>query len=340
MFMGSCVLLLLLQHVFGCWDISQQIVCWGGGLLGGGGCGIMCCMKMLFYWGVMSAAAAGVLGSCGRQESTRREPQSPQEMYERVRELLQPNVEHDASDFEEAMVWLRRAAEGGVLQAQTDLGGIYLEGGKGGVKADGKEALVWFSKAADQGSMEALYYMGLILKRGMDVPQDEERALVCWRRAAEGGVAEAQLGLGLALVLAGGDAREGVSWLQKAAAAAAPKVAAQAACALGNIFAKGREGVARDMAEAARWYALAAQGGVAEAQLVYALMLLKGEYAPKNPAEGLRFLRLAAGQESLPAMELLVEWLRGTDGGAAEAEAWAKRLRALREGAESKRARP
>ena len=182
MFVGSCVLLFLLQLVFGCWDISQQIVCWGGGLLGGGGCGIMCCMKMLFYWGVMSAAAAGVLGSCGRQESTRREPQSPQEMYERVRELLQPNVEHDASDFEEAMVWLRRAAEGGVLQAQTDLGGIYLEGGKGGVKADGKEALVWFSKAADQGSMEALYYMGLILKRGMDVPQDEERALVCWRR--------------------------------------------------------------------------------------------------------------------------------------------------------------
>ena len=278
------------------------------------------------------AIAAGLIAACGQQEKP--EPQTPQEMYARVQELLMPNVEHDASEFGEALLWLRRAAEAGLLQAQTDLGGIYLEGGKAGVKPDGKEAFYWFSKAADQGSMESLYYMGLITYEGRGVPADKAKALEYWQQAAETDVAEAQLRLGAELVQAETDeeARRGVEWLTRAVQAKAPKTAAQAACALGHVYAKGRAGVAPDMAEAARWYELAAKGGDSAAQLVYAIMLLQGEVVAKDAEQGMRLLKLAAGQDNLRAMDLLINLLRNGERAAeheAEAKAWAERLEKL-----------
>lgn len=275
--------------------------------------------------------ALGFLAACGEQEHVR-EPQTPQEMYERVRELLQPNVEHDASEFSEAMMWLRRAAEGGLLQAQTDLGGIYLEGGKNGEKPDGKEAYYWFSKAAEQGSREALYYMGLILHRGMNMPKDEAKARGFWLQAAEKGVAEAQFALGIALAREAATTRQGVQWLTQAAAAPIPKLAAQAACALGNIYATGKNGIAQDMPEAARWYEIAARGGEASAQLVYAIMLLQGEPVAQDTQQGMQFLRMAAGQDSPQAIALLVNLLRNGDAAEEneqEANAWMDRLDAL-----------
>lgn len=280
------------------------------------------------------AALAGValLSGCGREEA-RREPQTPQEMYDEVKRLLQPNAQHDASEFAQAMVWLRRAAEGGLLQAQTDLGGIYLQGGKDGVKPDGREAYRWFSAAAEQGSRESLYYLGYILHRGMDMPRDEVRALEYWRRAGEAGVAEAQIALGRELTQRPESAPEGVQWLIRAAGSKVPKVAAQAAGALGHIYATGKCGVQPDMAEAARWYGLSARGGEASAQLVYAIMLLQGDPLPQDTKQGMVFLRLSAGQDNPQAIALLVNLLR--NGQAAptaegEAEAWMARLEKLR----------
>ena len=282
-------------------------------------------------------AAALALAVClplaCKQKEQVHTPQTPQEMYERVRELLQPNVEHDASEFDEAMVWLHKAAEAGLLQAQTDLGGIYLEGGKNGIKANGKEAFFWFSKAAEQGSKEALYYQGLILHRGLDMPKDEAQALGYWEQAAHKGVAEAQYSLGLALAQQAGSMQQAVQWLTKAVEAPAPKLAAQAACALGNIYATGKNGIARNMPEAARWYEIAARGGDASAQLVYAIMLLQGEPVPQDAKQGMSYLRMAAGQDYPQAIALLVNILRNndaTDESEQEANAWMERLEHLR----------
>lgn len=284
-----------------------------------------------------AAVCALLWAGCGRQEPALAEPQTPEEMYARVRELLQPNAQHEASDFAQAMEWLRRAAEAGHRQAQTDLGGIYLEGGKGDVQADGKQAYDWFARAAAQGSREALYYMGLILHAGKDVPQDKPQALQLWRRAAEAGVAEAQLALGLELAQAAGTVPEGVAWLTRAVQAEAAKTAAQAARALGFIYAKGRPGVPQDLPEAARWYKLAADGGDAAAQLVYALMLLEGKPVAKNEAQGVRYLRLAAGQDYPAAMQMLAQLLRAAKN-ETEAAAWEQRLESLRQKAEAEAA--
>lgn len=303
----------------------------------------LCGKGEMCYNGLMRAkyavmiALICMLAACKDTGERRvQEPQTPDEMYARVQELLRPNAEHDASDFSQAMEWLRRAAEGGHRQAQTDLGGIYLEGGKGGIEADGKESFRWFEKAAAQGSQESLYYMGLILYTGKDVPEDKQRALKLWQKAASGGVAEAQLRLGVELARSADitAVKYGVRLLTMAVeqAAVSPATAAQAACALGNFYTADRPGFPRNLQEAARWYQFAADGGAASAQLVYALMLLQGEALAKDTAQGMRYLKLAAGQDHVAAIQLLIKLLRSDESDAEaeqEAKAWEQRLDAL-----------
>lgn len=271
-----------------------------------------------------------LLVACG--EKGKDVPSTPEEMYARVRELLQPNVEGEASDFAGAMQWLQKAAKAGHLQAQLDLGGIYRDGGKG-VGRDGRAAYEWFCRATAQGSAAAEYFMGDILYRGQDMPRDTEGALAHWRKAAEAGVGEACYMLGVVLTGKEETRAEGVEWLRRAADEAAPKFAAQAACALGNLYAKGGAGLPQDGAESARWYKWAAEGGDARAQLVYALLLMQGEVVEKDMERGMAMLRLAAGQDNQLAIALLVNRLRNAENAGAyaeEAAAWAERLEQLR----------
>lgn len=285
----------------------------------------------------LTATVICLLAACHPQEEVVQEPQTPEQMYQRVLELLQPNVEHDASDFGQAMEWLHQAAEAGHRQAQTDLGGIYLEGGKGDVKADGKKAFYWFQKAAEQGSKEALYYMGLLLYEGKDMPRDYAQAMRYWQQAAMAGVAEAQLSLGLEFAKAqdASAVQQGVKWLTSAVEhrTAAPSTSAKAACALGYIYATaGHAGITRNMAEAAKWYQIAADGGDVSAQYVYALMLLQGEPIAKDEKKGMSYLRLAAGRDHPAAIQLLIKLLSSEENASThtqEVQAWAKRLETL-----------
>ena len=284
-----------------------------------------------------SAFAALIVGlqltGCGQNENDRN-PQTAQEMYEHVQELIKPNVQHEASDPAEALQWLRRAAEAGHLQAQTDLGGIYFNGGTG-VHQDGKESLKWFTMAANQGSKEALVYMGLIHRMGLSVPRDEMKAREYWRQAAEAGIAEAQYYMG-SFTTATGDlnAAKQAEWLRKAVQSGNPAVAAKAACSLGYMYADGKGGgIRRDMKESARWYAIAAQGGDMGAQLVYGIMLLQGENLPKDTEKGMSYIRMSAGQDNPQAIALLIKLLRNGENAQEnerEAAAWSERLEKLR----------
>lgn len=53
-------------------------------------------------------------------------------------------------------------------------------------------------------------------------------------------------------------------------------------------------GIARNDAEAAKWYALASEQGIPEAQFQYALILLDGRYAPKDPKGAYALMEAAA----------------------------------------------
>lgn len=271
-----------------------------------------------------------LLGACDEGDSPAL-PESAAQMYERARRLLQPGVEQNESDFAGAFEWLKKAAQAGYLQAQTDLAGIYLEGGKG-VQANAQEAYRWFCKAAEQGSREADVFIGELLYEGRGVAKDVSAALVHWRRAAEAGIAEAQYRLGHCLARTEQGVQEGMEWLKKAALAGRGKAVPAAARDLGYLLAEGAPGVTPDRREAARWYELAAQGGDASSRYVYALMLMTGDSMPQDIEAGLAQLRIAAGQDYTPAIAALVRALRSGENAAAseqEAAAWSQRLEEL-----------
>ncbi len=273
------------------------------------------------------------LFGCGEEDTAESPaPLSPQEMYEKGRALLKPNAEQNASDFAQALSWTRRAAEAGWKQAQTDLGGLYMYGGKG-VTVDGAEALKWFTRAAEQGSSEAEVFIGDLYKQGLGVRADMGEAVKHWRVAAEAGIGEAQQRLGHELVRQPGKFSEGLEWLKQAATKGLDRGKANAASDLGTIYARGLGGVKPDMQEAARWYAIGAEGGNAEAQHIYAIMLLTGDPIEQDVKTGEFMLRCAASQDYLPAIAHFVLYLRqapnATPEQKKEADAWEARQREL-----------
>ncbi len=270
-----------------------------------------------------------LLTACGDRESAEASALSAQEMYEKSRALIKPNIEHEASDFAQSYMWLHRAAEAGWLQAQTDLGGLYMYGGKE-LKANGTEALKWFTCAAEQGSKEAEFYIGELYYKAIGVQGDNAEAIRHWRVAAEAGIEEAQQRLGFLLAQEQKTFSEGLVWLRRAATEGTAAGKAEAARDLGNIYARGKGGIVPDMAEAARWYGIAAEAGDVRAQHIYALMLLEGEPMAQDKKAGMFMLRRAASRDYLPAMAEFIRRLRNnpdaTEEEKKEAEAGNERL--------------
>jgi TPR repeat protein len=76
---------------------------------------------------------------------------------------------------------------------------------------------------------------------------------------------------------------------------------------LGVMYATGEWSGPKDLAEAARWYRLAAEKGHAESQYDLGFMLLLGEGEPKNTEEGLMWLHRAGEQGEPGAFRLLAD---------------------------------
>src|SRR5260370_41948805 len=99
---------------------------------------------------------------------------------------------------------------------------------------------------------------------------------------------------------------------------------------LGVMHATGDWSGPKDLAEAARWYRLAAENGNAESQYDLGFMLLLGEGGPKNTEEGVMWLDRAGEREEYKAFRLLVDCYENgyCDGpvDAAKAALWRSRL--------------
>jgi len=98
-------------------------------------------------------------------------------------------------DYEEAIVWFRRAAERYNVKAIVYLGGMYDMGW--GVPADISEAASWYTKAAELGSAHAQYKAAMIYM--YELPRNvknDDRGTMWLLKSAEQGYAEAQMWLG------------------------------------------------------------------------------------------------------------------------------------------------
>ena len=169
----------------------------------------------------------------------------------------------------ERAAFVRIAAEGGVAEAQAVYGQMLLDGV--GVAADPREAVLWFDKAARQGHAMAINMMGRCYDLGWGVPVDKVRAAEWFKAAADRGLDWGLYNYATALALGDGVAEDRPTALALFRRAAAMGNA-KAANYVGSFHEDGWV-VERDLTEAARCYAIAAEGGDFRGQFNHARML-------------------------------------------------------------------
>ena len=178
----------------------------------------------------------------------------------------------------DATAHIRKAAEQGDAEAQTELGSMYEFGRNYPIKQSLEQAAVWYRKAAEQGNSEAQFKLGEFYSHHLhssDIAEDDAQAAAWYRKAAEQGFDYAQYRLGKMYMDGDGvkqDYEQAVAWLRKAVAQDQSYLSHGASDGasyyLGVMYAH-RRGIGEDDARALAWLHKAADEGDGIAQ--YAL---------------------------------------------------------------------
>jgi TPR repeat protein len=206
-------------------------------------------------------------------------------------------------------------AEKGNANAQAYLGYCYYHGES--VPKNVGEAVKWWRKAAEQGDAVAQRNLGICYEHGNGLRKDKAEAMKWYRMAAEKGHAVAQYNLGVcysdgdvvakhpdpvdAIINLGRSTLGMVSVAKDAAEAvkwfrkAGEQGNADAQNKLGCCYEEG-SGVKKDLAEAAKWYRKAAEQGNAAAQYNLGVCYKSGTGVPKNFVEAHKWHNLASAQ--------------------------------------------
>lgn len=156
---------------------------------------------------------------------------------------------------------LRLAAANGDSSAEFEVA-ARLAAGKG-TSQNYAEAARWYQRSAAKGFAQSQYRLGTFYERGLGVGKDLARARIWYGRAAEQGNVKSMHNLA---VLAAGhesapDYKAALRWFTSAAEYGL----ADSQFNLGVIYENG-VGVAADLAQAYKWYALAAKAGDSDAK--------------------------------------------------------------------------
>ena len=186
---------------------------------------------------------------------------------------------------EEVAAFVREAAEAGSAEAQARWGQMLLDGD--GVAADAPQAFAWFERAARAGHLDAANMVGRCYDLGWGVPVDKARAAAWFRQAAGRGLTWAKYNYATLLALG-----QGVTEDKAAALALFEEAAADGNAKAHNFVGSFHEDgwvVQRNLEEAARRYAIAAEGGDFRGQFNHGRMLaIRGE-----TQEALRWMAVA-----------------------------------------------
>jgi len=112
-------------------------------------------------------------------------------------------------DYAEAFHWYLQGAKAGYDLAQFNVCRMTVQGF--GVPSDYQEAIKWCSRVAEGGGDSAdwgQYGLGIIHEGGLGVPVDIEKAIAWYTKAAESGNAGAQVRLGIVLSAEGPGQRD------------------------------------------------------------------------------------------------------------------------------------
>jgi TPR repeat protein len=175
---------------------------------------------------------------------------------------------------QQAALWLQASARYGLVEAQTALGQILLDGR--GIAQDRTAAAGWFAIAAGAGHPPAINMLGRCCELGWGMAIDLPRAAACYRRAADAGLDWGQYNLANMLLRGRGvprDRGQALALYQQAAG----QGHAKSINMVGRFIEEGWE-MPADPAAAGDWYRRAAQGGDFRAQYNLASVLAaKGE---------------------------------------------------------------
>jgi TPR repeat protein len=226
-------------------------------------------------------------------------------------------------DYDEALIWYRKAAEGGNATAQFIIASEYYYGSdigltpKSHLPKDPTQAAVWFRKAAEHadlivfslladappnahswtsgligGEAAAYFFLGSQFEEGKDLPQDYSQAAFWYRRGADRGNADAKSSLGSLYVEGKGvpqDYGQAARWLRKAAEQGQP----DAEFNLATLYFEGH-GVVQDYEEARQWLLKAFTKGVTPAAYNLGLIYAKGLGVPQSPPLAYFFFAISA----------------------------------------------
>lgn len=182
----------------------------------------------------------------------------------------------------------RKLADQGDVNAQVWLAHALIRG----KKMD--EAIGWMRRAAEKGHPEGQTLLGMTYFSGQGVDKNPREAVKWLRLAAEQGYPKAEGLLGLALITAEEvrDAADGLRWVRKAAAEGDPT----GQTLLGEFLVFGKAGLEKNEPEGAAWYRKAAEQGQSNAQFMLARLFAQGIGVKKHAAQSNFWLGLAAAQ--------------------------------------------
>ena len=199
---------------------------------------------------------------------------------------------YGSKDWASALTACTRDAQAGDVNAQRNLGAMYLQGY--GVSRDPTQAFAWFKKAADAGSRDGAYQLALMYEAGRGAPRDATQATAWYKKAALLGDVDSQVKVGMAYENGTGvdvDVEQAVLWYRKAA----DQGSAWAQNRLGWLYGMGK-GVNRDDAQAMKFFRAAADQGDPQAEFNVGFMYANGRGVPQDDSAAVSWFRKAAAQ--------------------------------------------
>ncbi|MEN0002095.1 MAG: tetratricopeptide repeat protein [Pseudomonadota bacterium] len=213
-------------------------------------------------------------------------------------------------------------AEAGDPAAMTLLAEIHMRGL--GVPINLALAEDYYRQAADKGITEAEFRYGVMLLQDAETRDDKKAAADYIKRAADKGHASAQFNYGqLVRTLRPGasGSATAVTYFRQAAEAGI----ADAQFLLGRFYLDGSMNIDDDLAEARKWFELAARQNFTEAQVEYGVLLVDGAGGAQDVARGFGWILQAARAGSAQGQLIVSQLYRagiGTEPDNIEAAAW------------------
>lgn len=199
--------------------------------------------------------------------------------------------------------WLEKAAQNGNSSAAYSLGRLFQYGNP--VPADVPRASRWYERADELGNACAAERLATI---ALDAkPPDYDQAIKWYEKCAERGIGSCQRTLGYYYVygyVIRQDYVKSLRWLLASLKSPTdpydPNAVALRQALVGQQMEKGL-GTSRNIAEAIKWYGLAAEGGNRYAAYALGRLYEEGADVPLDVALGARFFEKAAEAEYRPA---------------------------------------